>query len=188
MRPRPGPGAGVRRRHGRIPQVVTRDGGLIAGVQARIGRAMDVAIGRESDRLTRGLTVLASVGATAPFIGLFGTVWGIKHAFEQIALQQNTNLAVVAPGIAEALVATALGLLAAIPAVIFYNAVGRGGPDRRGIRGVSPTNSPPSCRASWTACAMAGACIERAAGGQAARAPRGGRARCPKSTSRPLST
>jgi biopolymer transport protein TolQ len=99
----------------------SRDGGLIAGVQARIGRAMDVAIGRESDRLTRGLTVLASVGATAPFIGLFGTVWGIKHAFEQIALQQNTNLAVVAPGIAEALLATALGLLAAIPAVIFYN-------------------------------------------------------------------
>jgi biopolymer transport protein TolQ len=64
---------------------------------------------------------LATVGSTAPFIGLFGTVWGIKNAFEEIAIQQNTNLAVVAPGIAEALVATALGLLAAIPAVIFYN-------------------------------------------------------------------
>ncbi|MBT4323374.1 MAG: Tol-Pal system subunit TolQ, partial [Rhodobacterales bacterium] len=66
-------------------------------------------------------TFLATVGSTAPFIGLFGTVWGIKNAFEEIAIQQNTNLAVVAPGIAEALVATALGLLAAIPAVIFYN-------------------------------------------------------------------
>jgi biopolymer transport protein TolQ len=61
------------------------------------------------------------VGSTAPFVGLFGTVWGIKHAFEQIAIAQNTNLAVVAPGIAEALLATGLGLLAAIPAVIFYN-------------------------------------------------------------------
>ena len=64
---------------------------------------------------------LATTGATAPFIGLFGTVWGIKHAFEQIAISQSTNLAVVAPGIAEALVATALGLVAANPAVIFYN-------------------------------------------------------------------
>ena len=81
----------------------------------------DVAIGRESTRLSKGLTFLATVGSTAPFIGLFGTVWGIKNAFEEIAIQQNTNLAVVAPGIAEALVATALGLLAAIPAVIFYN-------------------------------------------------------------------
>jgi biopolymer transport protein TolQ len=61
------------------------------------------------------------VGSTAPFIGLFGTVWGIKHSFEQIAISQNTNLAVVAPGIAEALLATAVGLIAAIPAVVFYN-------------------------------------------------------------------
>ena len=68
-----------------------------------------------------GLPFLATVGSTAPFIGLFGTVWGIKTAFEEIAISQNTSLAVVAPGIAEALVATALGLLAAIPAVIFYN-------------------------------------------------------------------
>jgi biopolymer transport protein TolQ len=82
---------------------------------------MDVAIARESEILNNGLTFLATVGSTAPFIGLFGTVWGIKNAFEEIAIQQNTNLAVVAPGIAEALVATALGLLAAIPAVIFYN-------------------------------------------------------------------
>ena len=97
------------------------DGNLIAGVTARIERAMNVAISRENDRLTRGLPFLATVGSTAPFIGLFGTVWGIKTAFEEIAISQNTSLAVVAPGSAEALVATALGLLAAIPAVIFYN-------------------------------------------------------------------
>ena len=98
-----------------------KDGGLIAGTQARIERAMNVAIGREADELNRGLTFLATVGSIAPFVGLFGTVWGIKHAFEEIALQQSTNLAVVAPGIAEALLATGLGLLAAIPAVIFFN-------------------------------------------------------------------
>ncbi|GFE65383.1 protein TolQ [Litoreibacter roseus] len=97
------------------------DGQLIAGATARIDRSMDVAIAKEDGKLTYGLGFLATVGATAPFIGLFGTVWGIKHAFEEIAIAQNTNLAVVAPGIAEALVATALGLLAAIPAVIFYN-------------------------------------------------------------------
>ena len=97
------------------------DGNLIAGAQARIDRSMDVAIARESEKLNQGLTFLATVGSIAPFVGLFGTVWGIKNAFEEIAIQQNTNLAVVAPGIAEALVATALGLLAAIPAVIFYN-------------------------------------------------------------------
>ncbi|MEM9583444.1 MAG: protein TolQ [Pseudomonadota bacterium] len=97
------------------------DGQLIAGATARIDRSMDVAIAKEDERLNYGLGFLATVGATAPFIGLFGTVWGIKHAFEEIAIAQNTNLAVVAPGIAEALVATALGLLAAIPAVIFYN-------------------------------------------------------------------
>ncbi|MFD0978095.1 protein TolQ [Tropicimonas aquimaris] len=97
------------------------DGGLIAGAQARIDRSMDVAIAKEAEGLNRGLGFLATTGSTAPFIGLFGTVWGIKHAFEEIAIAQNTNLAVVAPGISEALVATALGLLAAIPAVIFYN-------------------------------------------------------------------
>lgn len=97
------------------------DGGLIAGAVARIDRSMDVAIDREARSLTSGLTFLASVGSASPFIGLFGTVWGIKHAFEEIALAQSTNLAVVAPGIAEALLATGLGLLAAIPATIFYN-------------------------------------------------------------------
>ena len=97
------------------------DGALIPGAQSRIERSMDVAIGKEAESLQSGLPVLASIGATAPFIGLFGTVWGIMHAFIGIAEQQNTNLAVVAPGIAEALLATGLGLLAAIPAVIFYN-------------------------------------------------------------------
>lgn len=97
------------------------DGRLIAGISSRVDRVMDIAINHESESLNRGLTFLATVGSTAPFVGLFGTVWGIKNAFEQIAIAQNTNLAVVAPGIAEALVATALGLLAAIPAVIFYN-------------------------------------------------------------------
>ena len=97
------------------------DGGLIAGAQARIDRSMDVAINKEAEGLRKGLPILATVGSTAPFIGLFGTVWGIMNAFIEIAEQQNTNLAVVAPGIAEALLATGLGLLAAIPAVIFYN-------------------------------------------------------------------
>ncbi|CUH68005.1 Biopolymer transport protein ExbB [Thalassovita autumnalis] len=97
------------------------DGGLIAGAQARIDRSMDVAIAKEAEALQNGLPVLATVGSTAPFVGLFGTVWGIMVAFIGIAEQQSTNLAVVAPGIAEALLATGLGLLAAIPAVIFYN-------------------------------------------------------------------
>jgi len=98
-----------------------QDGVLIPGAAQRIDRSMDVAIGREARDLNQGLTFLASVGSASPFIGLFGTVWGIKHAFEEIALAQSTNLAVVAPGIAEALLATGLGLLAAIPATIFYN-------------------------------------------------------------------
>lgn len=97
------------------------DGRLIAGAQARIDRSMDVAIAKQSEVLNKGLSFLATTGSTAPFIGLFGTVWGIKHSFEQIAISQNTSLAVVAPGIAEALLATGIGLVAAIPAVVFYN-------------------------------------------------------------------
>ncbi len=97
------------------------DGGLIAGATARIDRSMDVAIAKEADNLQSGLTILATIGSASPFIGLFGTVWGIMNAFIEIAEQQNTSLAVVAPGIAEALLATGLGLLAAIPAVIYYN-------------------------------------------------------------------
>ncbi len=97
------------------------DGNTIRGAQARIDRSMDVVIAKEAERLNKGLSFLATVGSTAPFVGLFGTVWGIMRAFVEIAQQQSTNLAVVAPGIAEALLATGLGLLAAIPAVIFYN-------------------------------------------------------------------
>jgi len=97
------------------------DGGLIAGAQARIDRSMDVAIAKEAERLNSGMSFIATVGSTAPFVGLFGTVWGIMNAFIEISQQQSTNLAVVAPGIAEALMATGLGLLAAVPAVIFYN-------------------------------------------------------------------
>jgi biopolymer transport protein TolQ len=97
------------------------DGGLIAGAASRIDRSMDVAIAKESEDMNSQLSFLATVGSTGPFVGLFGTVWGIKTAFEDIAMAQSTNLAVVAPGIAEALLATALGLLAAIPAVVFYN-------------------------------------------------------------------
>jgi len=93
----------------------------LGGIQLRVEKVMDVTISREMERLDRRLLFLATVGATAPFVGLFGTVWGIMTSFQAIALSKNTNLAVVAPGIAEALFATALGLLAAIPAVIFYN-------------------------------------------------------------------
>jgi biopolymer transport protein TolQ len=91
------------------------------GLSGRIDRVMDVTLAREIDRLERHLLVLATVGSSAPFVGLFGTVWGIMTSFQAIAASKNTNLAVVAPGIAEALLATALGLLAAIPAVMFYN-------------------------------------------------------------------
>src|SRR5262245_36035234 len=99
-----------------------RDAGKpMPGVQLRVDKVMDVTINREVERLERRLTFLATVGSTAPFVGLFGTVWGIMTSFQAIAVSKNTNLAVVAPGIAEALFATALGLLAAIPAVIFYN-------------------------------------------------------------------
>jgi biopolymer transport protein TolQ len=94
---------------------------LQAGLRQRVERAMSVAIGREMNALERGMTFLASVGSTAPFIGLFGTVWGIMNSFSAIASSNNTSLAVVAPGIAEALFATALGLVAAIPAVVAYN-------------------------------------------------------------------
>lgn len=87
----------------------------------RMERVMQAATAREMARAERGLAVLATIGSSAPFVGLFGTVWGIMNAFRGIAESRDTNLAVVAPGIAEALFATALGLLAAIPAVIFYN-------------------------------------------------------------------
>ncbi|CAM1634934.1 MotA/TolQ/ExbB proton channel [Bartonella apihabitans] len=91
------------------------------GLQSRIDKAMDVALARESDRMESRLGFLATVGSAGPFIGLFGTVVGIMSSFQSIAASKNTSLAVVAPGIAEALLATAIGLLAAIPAVIAFN-------------------------------------------------------------------
>jgi biopolymer transport protein TolQ len=103
------------------------DKGLITGsssrgnVQARIDRMLQVTIGREMAMIETWMTFLASVGSVAPFIGLFGTVWGIMHSFIGIAQAQNTSLAVVAPGIAESLLATAVGLIAAIPATTAYN-------------------------------------------------------------------
>ena len=93
----------------------------LGGIQMRVEKVMDVTISREMERLERRLLFLATVGSTAPFVGLFGTVWGIMTSFQSIALSKNTSLAVVAPGIAEALFATAIGLVAAIPAVVFYN-------------------------------------------------------------------
>ena len=91
------------------------------GVRARLTSILNVGIAREIDELGDRLNVLATIGAVAPFVGLFGTVWGIMRSFTAIAASQNTTLAVVAPGIAEALFATAIGLFAAIPAVIGYN-------------------------------------------------------------------
>jgi biopolymer transport protein TolQ len=93
----------------------------LAGLQMRIEKVMDVTISREIERLERRLLVLATVGSAGPFVGLFGTVWGIMTSFQAIAASQNTSLTVVAPGIAQALFATAIGLMAAIPATIFYN-------------------------------------------------------------------
>ncbi|WP_408904495.1 protein TolQ [Neoroseomonas alba] len=99
------------------------NGALLGGAKERVERAMGVTIGREMERMERWMVFLASVGSVAPFIGLFGTVWGIMNSFAAIAGMQNTNLAVVAPGIAEALFATAIGLVAAIPAVLAYNKI-----------------------------------------------------------------
>jgi biopolymer transport protein TolQ len=96
-------------------------GSIKASLQQRVERVMSVTIGREMARAERYMTFLASVGSVAPFIGLFGTVWGIINSFTAIANTNNTSLAVVAPGIAEALFATAIGLVAAIPAVVAYN-------------------------------------------------------------------
>jgi len=99
---------------------------LQASLTQRVERSMSVAIGREMNDLEKGMTFLASVASSAPFIGLFGTVWGIMNSFSAIAASNNTSLAVVAPGIAEALFATALGLVAAIPASIAYNVLSSG--------------------------------------------------------------
>ena len=96
-----------------------------SSLMERINRVMDVTVNREIERIERQMTILASTGSTAPFVGLFGTVWGIMNSFQAISITKNTSLAVVAPGIAEALFATALGLVAAIPAVIAYNKISK---------------------------------------------------------------
>ncbi len=102
-------------------EVVSERAELKVGLKERIFQAMSLVRNQELDKLERNINILATVGSTAPFVGLFGTVWGIMNSFQSIALAKNTTLAVVAPGIAEALFATAIGLFAAIPAVIFYN-------------------------------------------------------------------
>lgn len=94
---------------------------VVLSLKERVDRVMAITLGREMQDVNRDMTYLATLGSSAPFIGLFGTVWGIMNSFTAIAGSQNTSLAVVAPGIAEALFATAMGLVAAIPAVIFYN-------------------------------------------------------------------
>ncbi|MCX8254556.1 membrane spanning protein in TolA-TolQ-TolR complex [Beijerinckiaceae bacterium RH AL1] len=100
---------------------VSSIGSSFMGLQARIDKVLDVSISREVERLESNLLFLATVASAGPFVGLFGTVWGIMTSFRSIAASKNTSLAVVAPGIAEALLATALGLFAAIPALVAYN-------------------------------------------------------------------
>jgi len=92
-----------------------------SNLEEKMSRMLEVSIEQQMEKIEKSYTFLATVGSTAPFIGLFGTVWGIMNSFQSIAISRNTSLAIVAPGIAEALFATALGLLAAIPAVIAYN-------------------------------------------------------------------
>lgn len=113
--------AGMREWRHATERGLTTTATMRAALQARVERVMSVTIGREMGRVERYMTFLASVGSTAPFIGLFGTVYGIINSFESIAATKNTSLAVVAPGIAEALFATACGLVAAIPAAVAYN-------------------------------------------------------------------
>ena len=109
----------------RAPSGGESDSTARVNLSERIDRVMQITLAREMDRVERYMTFLATTGSTAPFIGLFGTVWGIMNSFQAIAISKNTSLAVVAPGIAEALFATALGLLAAIPAVVAYNKLSR---------------------------------------------------------------
>lgn len=113
--------AGMEEWHNGVAGGLPAKESLQASLRQRVERAMSIAINKEMNSLERGMTFLASIGSTATFIGLFGTVWGIMTSFTAIASTNNTSLAVVAPGIAEALFATALGLVAAIPAVISYN-------------------------------------------------------------------
>ncbi len=125
------------------------------GLQMRIDRAMDVTLARESEYLEGRLGSLATIGSAAPFVGLFGTVVGIMTSFQSIAGSKTTNLAVVAPGIAEALLATAIGLVAAIPAVIAYNKLSGDAGKLTSAWKASPTSSRPSCRVrSMRSCSL----------------------------------
>lgn len=108
---------------GRVTKKDLQKSTAIANIQQRIDRVMSITLLREIGNVEKHMTFLASTGSAAPFIGLFGTVWGIMNSFQSIAASNNTSLAVVAPGIAEALFATALGLVAAIPAVLAYNKI-----------------------------------------------------------------
>jgi biopolymer transport protein TolQ len=101
--------------------IVSKGVDKIDSFKARLNNAMQIACNKSLQKIEHGLNVLAIIGSITPFIGLFGTVWGIMNSFQSIALSKNTSLAVVAPGIAESLLATAIGLFAAIPAVFFYN-------------------------------------------------------------------
>jgi len=116
-------GAGMREWRRSAERAAAGSDLAVTGLKERVDRAMAVTVQREMERLERWMVFLASVGSAAPFVGLFGTVWGIMNSFSAIAGMQNTNLAVVAPGIAEALFATAMGLVAAIPAVLAYNKI-----------------------------------------------------------------
>ncbi|MFZ4763196.1 MAG: protein TolQ [Alphaproteobacteria bacterium] len=116
--------AGMREWQHAVDKGLPAKGVMSLSLGQRVDRIMQVTIGREMERVESSMTFLATVGSTAPFVGLFGTVWGIMNSFTAIAGSQNTSLAVVAPGIAEALFATALGLVAAIPAVVAYNKFG----------------------------------------------------------------
>ena len=145
----------VRRGDARMEAFVPAAGGSFRGLHARIDKVLDVAIAREVERLEVNLLVLATVARAGPFVGLFGTVFGIMTSFHSIAASKNTSLAVVAPGIAEALFATAIGLFAAIPALIAYNKFQATSPRRRRGSRASRTSSPPSCRADRPASAGA---------------------------------
>lgn len=113
--------SGMREWKHSIDKGLTKTEEMKASLRQRLERSMSVTIDKEMSLLEKSMVFLASVGSTAPFMGLFGTVWGIMNSFQAIAVTKNTSLSVVAPGIAEALLATALGLVAAIPAVVFYN-------------------------------------------------------------------
>ncbi len=125
-------------------------GASFMGLQARIEKVLDVSIAREVEKLEANLLVLATTASCAPFIGLFGTVWGIMTSFRSIAASKNTSLAVVAPGIAEALFATAIGLFAAIPALIAYNKLSGDVAKSQARWKALPTSFRPSCRARST--------------------------------------